>query len=205
MNREPIFWTTTAKDYNKSDRERVSFNNGKRIVEKVPQIGHVGDYENKIKAKGQRYVYVVRNEGHVVPLLLTNAAAHMDPNTPFGQYQRNKARALGWYPAGGCPCALALAGEFHYDQFRTAAQLRKSSPCKPGSHSYKDACDHDLAERAARAKEWNAEESERMASFKPAADRYHEETQKQNAELLGVIRDLIKGGIHAEPEDKPKK
>lgn len=194
MNREPIFWTTTTPDYNKPDRERVRIENGKRIVEKVPQIGHQGDYENKTRAKGTRYVYIVRHEGHVVPLLLTNAAAHMDANTTFGTYQRRKARAFGWYPAGACPCALRVAGEYTPNHF-VSKEAQSGQPCANREADMRNPCKHDIAERAARAERWKEEQAERMAKFKPEEDKHKEEMtalQKQNGQLLATIAELLK-------------
>ena len=61
--RPPIFWTSTIPGYNDADRQRVRFDDGERIVERIPQRAHIGDYENRKRAPGVRSVRVVRHDG----------------------------------------------------------------------------------------------------------------------------------------------
>lgn len=191
MKREPCFWLDTADSTNgKKERERTIMVNGRRVTEKFPQHGHQGDYENKTRAPGTRFIYVVRHEGHVVPLLLTNAAAHLDPSGPYGNYQRAKARFLGWYPEGACPAALLAAGELDRNQL-ASEEVRTAKPCAEGTHSRKAPCKHDLAERAARTAQWNSDQAERLAGFRSDADRYAEQLAKANASLVKDVAHAV--------------
>lgn len=187
--REPCFWLTTTENP-KPERERLLIVNGRKVIEKFPQHGHDGDYENKRKARGMRYVRIVRHEGHVVPLLLTNAAAHLDPSGPYGNYQRRKARKMGWYPAGGCPAALLAAGELDRDNIVSEVP-KTTKPCKPGTYSFAEPCEHDKAERAARAAQWKTDQDERLSGFKTDADKHIEETRRMNKELVVDVASII--------------
>ena len=199
IQREPCFWLTTSEDAN---RERVSTRmvNGRKVTERLPQIGHDGDYENKTRARGgRRYIMVVRHEGHIVPLLLTNAAAHLT-HGPYGQYALNKGRHHGWYPEGACPAALYLARELNDDQV-ISPDVKNSTPCEQGTHSAKNPCKHDLAERAARTKQWNADQAERMAGFRDEADKMRE----VNKELIAGVATTVAETMANALGDKPKR
>lgn len=181
MNREPIFWTTTGVDYNKFDRERPSFADGEPRIERFPQTGHIGDYENKVVAQGQRFVWVCRGDGNVVALVMTNAAAHLDTNTAFATWQRRKCYALGWFAAAGCVAKLVQTGELGRKQL--AAPLERDVvPCE-GGHSLHEPCAHTAREIDARRARNKSHNDARMAKFKTEADALLEETRKTNAHL----------------------
>lgn len=194
MKREPIFWLTTSDPRNgAAERERVRVGeDGEMIVEKVPQHGHVGDYENRVRAPGMRCALVVRHEGHTVELLLTNAAAHLDPSGPYGNYQRAKARKLGWYLAGTCPVAMLASGELSRTQVACEENRSpKATACPPKSCSKAEPCKHDLAERAARTVRWNKKQAERLAGFRSDAERYAEQVAKSNKELVVDVANAV--------------
>jgi hypothetical protein len=185
IQREPCFWLTTSEDAS-AERVRVRMVNGRKVVERLPQVGHDGDYENKTHAKGRRYIMVVRHEGHIVPLLLTNAAAHLT-HGPYGQHMLAKGKHHGWYPEGACPCALFVSGELTSDQV-VSPDVRNGTPCEQGTHSIKNPCKHDLAERAARTAQWNADQAERYAAFRDPDEKMRE----ANKELLaGVAKTVV--------------
>lgn len=184
---DPIFWLTTTEDPERERRTIRAVAGRKPIVEKLPQIGHVGDYDNKQRAKGTRFVFMIRHEGHEIPMCLTNAAAHLDPSTGYGNYMRGKARALGWYPSGACPSRLFRMGELTLDQL-ASEEARTGTPCEPQMSNRKRPCPHDVAERAARTSTWNEEQKERLASFKSDADRVIEETRKATQELMAGLQ-----------------
>jgi hypothetical protein len=199
MKREPIFWLTTSDPRNgAAERERPVMVDGEMAVEKFPQHGHLGDYENKTRAPGTRYFVVVRHEGHTTNLVLTNGAAHLDPNGPYGQYVRTKALFLGWYPAGTCPVAKLLAGELKKQHI--ACDDNKSpraKACAPGTCNQKNPCEHDLAERAARAARWNANQAKRLAGFRSDAERYAEQVAKSNKELVVDVANAVAARVTA--------
>lgn len=193
MKREPIFWLTTSDPRNgAAERERVIMVDGEPRVEKIPQHGHQGDYENRSRAPGVRYIKVVRHEGHTVALLLTNAAAHLDPTTGYGNYMRSKARALGWYPEGACPLALLAAGEISANQL-ASEELRapKAQACAARTSNQANPCKHDLAERAARAVKWGKKQRERAAAFATDADRYAKELREANKEMVVDVANAV--------------
>jgi len=142
---------------------------------------------------------VVRHEGHIVPLLLTNAAAHLT-HGPYAQYQLNKGKHFGWYPEGACPCALFIAGELKGDNV-VSAEVRNGKPCEPGSHSQAKPCPHDLAERAARRDQWNADQAERMAGFRDKEEKAQEAQRTINKELVADVANAIADKI-AKPGKK---
>lgn len=200
MDREPIFWSTTQSGYNTKDRERDIVVAGRRIKERFPQRGHDGDYEDKKLARhaNQRFVRVVRHEGHITPLVLTNAAAHLDTNTDFAGYQKAKMRHFGWFALGMCPLALLAMGDLSTDHFADQS-LVKQAPCAPRTYSEAEPCPHCKAETTAR-RALNAEiELERNASYKDSTekliDAQREQTNAQrehNNTMLAGLTEAIK-------------
>jgi hypothetical protein len=180
FNELPIFWTTTQSGYNEGDRTKRYMRNGKRVVEKVPQAGHVGDYTDKRRAPGVRYVKMIDSAGNEVSVVLTNAASHMDPNTAYGNYVKRKARFLGWFGIGECPCALASTGEIHPDAMMT--NVRDVQPCTRGTYSgnsLDEMCPHAKAEREARLAANLSNETERDEKMKGKEEKIIELLSQQ--------------------------
>lgn len=202
----PIFWTTTEPNYNDRDRHKRYMKNGKRVVEKVPQSGHVGGYADRKRAPGLRYIKMINSVGNEVSVVLTNGAAHMDPNTPYGQYVKRKARALAWFGIGECPCALIATAEVNVDGFMTE-ECRTGEPCKAGSFGGKDLdgmCQHAKAERAARQLAQAELEAERAEKMKGKEDRILELLSQQvmgAADREAKIMELLS----MQPESKSSK
>jgi hypothetical protein len=196
FNEAPIFWTTTQAGYNDRDRTRRYMKDGKRVVEKVPQSGHVGDYNNRSRAQGLRYVKMINSAGNEFSMVLTNGAAHMDPNTAYGQYVRRKARFLAWYGVGECPCALIATGEINAEGFMSES-ARTGSPCAKGSFKgdgLDTMCPHAKAERKARMDHHAADQAERGEKMKGKEDKI--------IELLTAA--AIKNGIDTDNAPEPK-
>ena len=152
MEREPIFWTTTQPGYNDRDRmrTRVDEETGELVVERFPQRGHDGDYDDhKPAERGLRYVNMVRHEGHIVPVVLTNAAAHLDHTDSFGRYQIATARNHGWFCLDECPRALVATGTISERSIVDKSQ-HGEAPCDPGTYSADRMCRHAQAELKAR-------------------------------------------------------
>jgi hypothetical protein len=189
-SREPVFWTSTLPGYNDRDRHRVRFENGKKLVERIPQRGHMGDYENRRPARGIRSVRVIRHDGHLVDSVLTNGAAHLDHTTSYGQYMQAKWRFFGWIPLGSCPLALLAIGSIERDHLHDQSILA-DQPCAPGSCSEKDPCKHATAELAARRKSRATETSELQARFRDPAEKMVDAQREQTAALTSVIADVL--------------
>lgn len=190
FEREPIFWTTTKPGYNDADRQIMRMVNGRRVVEKFPQHGHVGDYDNKQKAPGQRFIYVITHHGNEIAMCLTNGASHLDPNSGYGMYMKRKARFLGWFPPGGCPVVLVQSGELQPDHIVDKSIL-KGQPCEPDKHSRRNPCKHSIAEKAARVAQHNRDESERLANYKGDGERLIEAQRDQTAAIIDVLKTAI--------------
>jgi hypothetical protein len=189
FNEVPIFWTTTQAGYNDSDRTRRYMRNGKRVVEKLPQSGHVGDYNDKRRARGTRFVKMIDSAGNEMAITLTNAAAHMDPNTGYGQNVRAKARHFGWYAIGECPCALIATGEINREAFMVDS-VRDGQPCSrdsfKGDH-LDTMCPHAKAERQARMDANKAREQEREEKVKTNESKLLEQQGKILEHLASQI------------------
>ncbi len=195
FNEVPIFWTTTQAGYNDKDRTKRYMRNGERVVEKLPQSGHVGDYNDKRRAHGTRYVRMVDGAGNECAIVLTNGAAHMDPNTGYGQNVKSKARALGWFAIGECPSALIAAGEINHEAFLVKGiRESKSAPCMKGSFKgdHLDAmCPHATAERDARLAVNFKRENERAEKLKGHDTRLLE----QQGEIIKQLAAVANGKV----------
>lgn len=210
MDREPIFWSSTQPHSNDSDRMRDRMVNGKRVREKVPQIGHDGDYDRPKKAQNSRWATVVRHDGHTVFMVFTNAAAHLETSTTFAAYQKSKMRHFGWYALGDCPLALLATGALTKDHFVDQSILTQS-PCERGTYGVDKPCPHCISERDARRKQHAADEAEKLASFRDASEKTVDAMQDQAAamrEQTKMLAEMAKATMSAaiaKPKAEPSK
>lgn len=189
FNREPIFWTSTVPGYNTADRQRTEMRDGKRVTIRFPQSGHAGDYENRLKANGTRFLWMIDHHGFEAPIVLTCAAAHMNPHDGYGQQVMRKARHFGWFMPGQCPCALLTTGELSKDHI-VDKSLLKATPCPPRSYDFKNRCPHSISERAARAEQNKAIQDERERMTKTDSAKGIEATQALTEKLVDVVASL---------------
>ncbi len=190
FDREPCFWTSNSPGYNTNDRQRTFMKNGQKVTEKHPQKGHGGDYENRLKAPGTRYIRMIDHHGHEIFHCLTNAAAHLDHTAPYGQYAMQKARHLGWFMPGQCPCALLATGEMSRNHFADQS-LVKQQACDPKSYSYEDQCPHSKAERAARMAVTQAIHDKREKAMKGEGVLNLEATQAMSKTVADAVTKLV--------------
>lgn len=190
FDREPCFWTSPTPGYNTRDRQRTFMKDGRKVTERHPQRGHAGDYENRLKAPGTRYIRVVDHHGHEIFHTLTNAAAHLDHTAPFGQYMMGKARFLGWFMPGHCPCALLATGDLRPDHIVHRALLSDKA-CTPGSYSYENQCPHSKAERAARMAVTQEIHEKRERTMKGDATLNLEATQQMTKTVTEAVTRLV--------------
>ncbi|HEU4516939.1 MAG TPA: hypothetical protein VFR77_06515, partial [Steroidobacteraceae bacterium] len=96
---EPILWA------NRSRRTIHTVINGELRIERIPQRGHAGnsDYDKPEFARGQRWERYIKSCGTDARVPVTNGAAHLDADDPYGKTIRAKGRAMGWIPRGACP------------------------------------------------------------------------------------------------------
>lgn len=186
FDREACFWTSTIPRYNDRDRQRSVMRDGERITERFPQRGHAGDYEDRRRAPGTRFVRLIDHYGHEIFHTLTNAAAHLDPTAPYGQHMMSKARAHGWFQPGACPCALLSTGEMTKHHL-VSEEVRKGQACKPGTYSYEAPCPHSLAETAARRAKNAAVQAQREATMKDSGTKHLEATQALTEKVVEAL------------------
>lgn len=186
FDREPCFWTSTTPGYNTRDRQRTFLRNGVKVTERFPQRGHAGDYEDRRRAAGTRFIIVVDHYGHSIAMTLTNAAAHLDHTAPFGQYMMGKARAHGWFQPGACPCALLATGELTRDLVQSD-EVRKGQPCKPGTYSFEAPCPHSVAEQAARRARNDEVQQARERTMKDSGTKHLEATQALTEKVVEAL------------------
>lgn len=186
FDREPCFWTSTTPGYNTRDRQRTIMRDGVRVTERFPQRGHAGDYEDRRRAAGTRFLVMIDHNGHSIAVPLTNAAAHLDHTAPYGQHMMGKARALGWFQPGACPCALMSTGELTRHHI-LSDEVRKGQACKPGTYSYDAPCPHSLAELAARRAKNDAIQQDRERSMKDSGTKHLEATQALTEKVVEAL------------------
>lgn len=211
QNQEPIFWVNSSSPQaSNAERHRsIVDENGRRRLEKHPQIGHVGPYDDYKTANGVRFYVMCRHDGNIVFHCLTNGAAHLDHNGPYGQYAMMKARYLGWFLPSECPCALVAAQTIEADTL-VHAPNRTANPCKAGTYSYKNPCEHAVAEIAARRLLAKEIDDERRATMpKDVGDALPEAIREQTKTLISVLGAKAEAeGVGLElpppPADAPK-
>lgn len=203
LDEDPIFWTSTKPGYNDRDRERVRMIKGKKVHEKFPQMGHVGEPRNKRRAPGVRFIYMINDCGNEVPVVMTTAAAHSDSTGPFAQYQMLKARHFGWFHTGDCPCALLKTGRLTPDHIVDRRLLEVEAACEPGQFNRDEPCPHAQAEQIARQAAHKAREDERLGSYKDQGERMIEAQREQTAALIAAIQSVIADAASAKrsPEE----
>jgi len=197
---EPIRWVNARGAY--SGVTHTRFENGRKITERLPQRGHVGEWGSHNPMRGIRDVRVVRHDGHVVNAVLTNGAAHNDDSTEWAQSQRAKIRYFGWYPIGACPLALLLTGNLKRSNF-VDQSLLGDKPCEHGTYSESKPCKHALAEERAR-KALNVEnQNEIIRNYKDTGEKTLEATREQTAALVQAITNAL-GPQHTPVDETPR-
>jgi hypothetical protein len=212
---EPILWAhkvTRAKPVLRlnpetGQREQViDDETGEPVTERIPQIGHVGDYENPVAMRRPGWVHVLKHDGHEVRVKLTNAAAQEDLNHSYANFMRAKIRHFGWVIVGTCPLVAVASGDIR-KQHLAARSLLTERACERGSFGELNPCRHYLAERDARRARHGVLEARRNSSFKPEADRLIEAQAKQTTEIVtgvgGAIADALRGVLVPVQSDPP--
>lgn len=203
---DPILWV------GKTQRTRRIVVDGEARTERIPQRGHAGnsDYDAPTLAPGKRWELYVKGDGNAMRVPLTNAAAHLDDSTPYGQMIRAKARFLGWYPLGSCPCALLLTGELRANHFADKSVLNAEA-CKPRTYNVEEPCPHALAEQKARQEAHARADAKRCRNVQPDVERLLAAQKDQTKEIVSGLRDAVveiagamRGGADAAPPKRGK-
>lgn len=200
---EPILWAHKAEKLRKIPARRWNPDSGKmedafdeetgeRLYEKIPQRGHVaGDYDNPVPSRYNRWLHVLRHDGHVVRVPVTGAAADFDTSQLTTQERRAKARHFGWILVGSCPLALVETGEIQPGQL-IAKNIRKEAMCKQGSYGPEQPCPHYLAEEAARKERQKKETVKREKVHQSEADKLVSAQAEQTKEIVGAITGALR-------------
>lgn len=197
---EPTFWTTSNAPqigYNDADRTAVVVGeDGKRVQVRRPQGAHQGDYENprRLPVEGVRYVTTVRHDGHLVAYTITAGAADIDAHSEYARHRKLKARSLGWFFWGACPCALLRAGQMS-PRHIVDESLLEAEPCQHGTYSLANPCPHARAERAARMAKQSQIEIERERSYRAKNDKLVEAQRQQTEAIVKAQNDATQAII----------
>jgi hypothetical protein len=200
MEREAIFWTSTTPGYNDADRMRVSVDeNGMPRIERIAQHGHLGDPDDRRKAPGTRGAVMVDHYGNSKFVALTNGAAHLDPNTPYGQQQMAMARFWGWYKLDECPCALVAVGTLHHTRLCNRELVRESggeatalnTACQPGTYNEDRPCPHARAEKQSRMDRNARLEADKEGQYKTEERKRFEAQQDNHSALMTKLTEAI--------------
>lgn len=192
IDQQPELLLSTTEEINENRRRRVTFVNGERRLERLPQVAQGVHPSN-------RYRDYVRDNGSTVGLVLTNAAADVNPNSSWAQNVKRKAAYFGWYRPDQCPVALLATSELLPAQI-VDRSLLDERPCDPSSYGPEKPCKHALSEKAARTARHLAAETERMKGFQSEADRILGATRDQTKAIVDELRadrDLMRRVLEA--------
>lgn len=173
-------WNATAKEWTTPVYEKGHPRAGRPLVERIPGSGYDGPPTAVTPMKRRRFIEMLRHDGHMVFVPITNAAAHMpDSDVSCETDRRLKGKYFAWIERGHCPAALLLGNQIPAEQFR-ADTRGWTSQCNQRDLGEKNPpCPHFLAEQAARIAQ-RADETAEIES------KYASEAEKHTA----AIRDL---------------
>lgn len=200
-NTEPILWLTMDDKLNARRFHRSHIGpDGKRILERLPQRGHQGPYDNYSLARGMRSIRMARNDGHTTDMPLTNGAAHLDTNQTYAGYQLAKARYFGWFPVAKCPLACVVSGEIDPLSLLCRDQVDEQ-PCKPGPHiTDENPCVHAVREIEARRLARVVETNEIEEKFVDPNEKLIRAQREQTAAIVQALTGRTEGTPTVTPE-----
>lgn len=129
----------------------TSIVDGKVVRERKPQLSHRGGDYDKLEqhplARARRYVDVVRHDGNIVALVLTNGAGTVEI-TEYSNAMKRKAKFFGWFPVDSCVVRCVEARVTHREHI-VDKTLLEETPCDKGSVPA-GGCEHTRREIEAR-------------------------------------------------------
>lgn len=202
---EPILWANKAegmrrqlaRTFNPSSGQMeqvIDQETGQPLFEKIPQRGHAGDsgYDNPRQMRSQRWMHVLRHDGHVVRVPITNAAADQDSNSEYSRYQMAKARHFGWIEVGHCPGALVLSGRIEKHHLASdSAKASVTSPCAHGTYGASKWCPHYMAEEQARKARQAKFQGKRDRDFMPEAEKLMRSQEAQTEKMVSGVAEGV--------------
>lgn len=214
---DPVLWLKTDKPYEGRFRRARVWNEktkqwdtpvyekghpkaGRPVMEKMPGIGFDGEPTRAVQMKTKRFIEVLRTDGNIVFVPITNAAAHKPQEDRSCEADRRlKAQYFSWIPVGSCPAILLATGTLRPENVE--ADHKKWTACHPGDIGEgKPPCQHFTAEmnarRARRNDETNATEekyasdvAKHTAALEKMADR-----MVTAAERMAMLNGQATGG-----------
>jgi len=187
---EPILWAKRGSHIN---RKRVVVD-GEVRFERVPQIGHSGDQNDPRRARGKRWEKYVQNDGAVLRVPVTNAAAHLDDTTAYAAMIRSKARHLGWFLAGTCPCAMLASGDLHQSHVADKSLLTDTA-CPPRTYNEDKPCPHVEREIKARADRHKRLMDKVAKDHVPEVEKLLAGQKEQTTEIAQAVAEATKAAV----------
>lgn len=204
----PVLWLKTDKPYDGQFRRARTWDPasgqwstpvyekghpkaGRPVMERIPGTGYEGSPKNATPMRRRRFVEMLRHDGHIVAVPITNAAAHLpDSDVSCETDRRLKGKYLGWIEKGQCPAAMLAGNLLPAEQF--AADTAGWTPCNPRTLGEKNPpCPHFIAEQNAR-KGRRGDETDALEA------KYASEAEKHTAairDLATNLTDVVKGAI----------
>lgn len=172
---------------------------GRRVVERVPARCAVPGSTNGTPLRFKRWLPLLRMDGNMVRVPLTNAAAHVDTNTSYAQNQIEKAKRNGGFRFDMCILAQVY-GRMGWASALldpgVIADVKANIGACPPPDDDEDAerfpCKHVLAEAAARKAARKREEDAREAARMDDAQRAKHELDAKTAEAMAAIAEASK-------------
>jgi hypothetical protein len=216
MAREPVLWahkadrhrTLIAKVFNPATGQLepvIDPDTGLPVREKVPQRAHDGNstnYDNPPLARMQRWMHVLRHDGHVVRMVINMAAADIEGADFVGRERRAKALFFGWIPVGMCPFAMLASGQLRPQQvvmlgggdqaqIEDAARAARARACDPRTCSESRPCEHYIAEERARKDRQKRKQAKTDAGFQSEADRLLKGQEQQTEKIVTGVSEAM--------------
>jgi hypothetical protein len=212
---DPVLWLKTDKPYEGRFRrarvwdevtkqfvtpvyERGHAKAGRPVMERLPGVGFEGKDIHALRPmKGKRSIEVLRSDGHVVHVSITNAAAHQPQEDRSCESDRRlKARFFSWIVLGTCPAMSLAAGELQPENVATDARdVKKWSPCHPSDlGANKPPCPHFLAEMKARRAQRKDEAAATEKEYASEASKTTEALREMTTTVAEAVKAALLSG-----------
>lgn len=190
-------WNEQTKSYDTPVYERGHAKAGRPVMERLPGIGFIGEPNAARPMKTRRMIEVLRADGHVVFVSVTNAAAHVPQEDRSCETDRRlKCNHFSWIPLGTCPAALLATGVLRPEAIESDPKdVKKWTPCHPGDIGEgKPPCQHfqsELRARRAKRKDESALTEDQYAS---EAAKTTQAIKDMGASITELVRNSLLSG-----------
>jgi hypothetical protein len=132
-----------------------------------------------------RFIDMVRHDGHVASIVMTNATADVVIHAPggtFANHQFGKAHFHGWFPIASCPVRLMKAGALLREKV-VSAEVLDGHVCDKDRATWP--CPHTIAEITARSTQHERAQAPVMQALEAAEHRAELAQSERLADVLG--------------------